>query len=73
MYIPRLADSLLENALQRKGGVLVRGPKGCGKTETSLQHANSFLNVDTDPRVQFLMGSNPASLLEEDTPRLIDE
>mgnify|MGYP002714726920 CR=1 FL=1 len=73
MYIPRLADSLLENALQRKGGVLVRGPKGCGKTETSLQQANSFLNVDTDPRVQFLMGSNPASLLEGDTSRLIDE
>ncbi|MEH0147729.1 DUF4143 domain-containing protein [Corynebacterium sp. Q4381] len=73
MYIPRIADQRLENALRRKGGVLVRGPKGCGKTETSLQQSSSVLNVDTDPRVQFLMGSDPASLLEGDTPRLIDE
>lgn len=73
MYIPRLADSRLENALQRKGGVLVRGPKGCGKTETSRQQANSLLSVDTDARVPFLMGADPGSLLGGDVPRLIDE
>lgn len=73
MYLPRLADARLEDALRRKGGVLVRGPKGCGKTATSLQQAASVLHVDADPLVIMAMGRDPAGLLEGDTPRLIDE
>lgn len=53
----------MERALRRQGGVLIQGPKGCGKTETAKRQAESFLNVETDPRL----------LLAGDTPRLIDE
>ena len=50
-YIPRLADAELERALRRQGGVLIQGPKGCGKTETAKQQSASFLNVETDPGI----------------------
>lgn len=72
-YIPRLADAELERALRRQGGVLIQGPKGCGKTETAKRQAESFLNVETDPAVSLAMETDPRLLLAGDTPRLIDE
>lgn len=72
-YIPRLADAELERALRRQGGVLIQGPKGCGKTETAKRQAGSFLNVETDPGVALAMETDPRLLLEGDPPRLIDE
>lgn len=72
-YIPRVADKVLESALQRAGAVLVEGPKGCGKTETSRQAAKSEVQVDTDPNVAIAVNLDPALVLEGETPRLIDE
>ena len=72
-YLPRLADGELERALRRQGGVLIQGPKGCGKTETAKRQAASFLNVETDPSVSLAMDTDPRLLLEGATPRLIDE
>lgn len=71
--MPRVADSLLNEALQFSGGVLVQGVKGCGKTETAMRQANSVLRVDVDPGVEPALGVAPGSLLEGETPRLIDE
>ena len=72
-YIPRLADGQLESALRRQGGVLIQGPKGCGKTETASRQAGSVLNVETDPSVPLAMATDPRVLLEGGTPRLVDE
>ena len=72
-YIPRLADEQLESALRRQGGVLIQGPKGCGKTETASRHAGSVLNVETDPTVPLAMSTDPRLLLEGASPRLVDE
>lgn len=72
-YLPRLADGELERALRRQGGVLIQGPKGCGKTETAKRQAMSSLNVETDPAVLLAMETDPRLLLEGETPRLIDE
>lgn len=72
-YLPRLADGELERALRRQGGVLIQGPKGCGKTETAKRQAMSLLNVETDPAVLLAMETDPRLLLEGETPRLIDE
>lgn len=33
-YLERFADNLLKNKLEAFGGVLITGPKGCGKTTT---------------------------------------
>ena len=72
-YIPRVADKLLDSALQRAGAVLVEGPKGCGKTETSRQASNSEVQVDTDPNVAIAVNLDPALVLDGETPRLVDE
>lgn len=53
--------------------MLIQGPNGCGKTETAKRQAASFLNVETDPGVILAMDTGPRLLLEDATPRLIDE
>ncbi|KXK37481.1 MAG: ATP-binding protein [Saprospiraceae bacterium] len=72
-YKPRISDIELERKLNASGGVLIRGPKACGKTESACQQAKSILQVDQDPQVASLMESAPGRLLQGITPRLIDE
>lgn len=45
-YLPRIADKLLEERLDKKGAVLIEGLKWCGKTTTAKQKAKSFISVD---------------------------
>jgi predicted AAA+ superfamily ATPase len=72
-YIKRIAEQELSDNLSASGAVLVKGPKSCGKTETSKQFAKSILEVDRNKQVPVLMATNPNLLLAGDTPRLIDE
>lgn len=75
-YLPRIADKLLEERLDAKGAVLIEGPKWCGKTTTAKQQAKSFISMDRpDMTKQYQQMSeiSPNTLLEGETPRLIDE
>ena len=75
-YIPRISDKLFENLLESTGAVLVEGAKWCGKTESSLQKANSVLYMqdpDEGPGYLALADTKPSLLLEGDPPLLIDE
>ncbi len=76
VYRPRIADSILEDKLDAMGGVLIEGPKYCGKTTLACQHAKSVLFMaDPDLRNQNLAmaQTNISRLLSGATPRLIDE
>ena len=73
VYIPRIADHYLKDALSRAGGVLIEGPKACGKTETAKQLAKSIVQVDTDVNLATRLEIMPESVLEGETPRLFDE
>jgi predicted AAA+ superfamily ATPase len=53
--------------------VLIRGPKGCGKTETGRFHSRSEVEIEDSPRIRAAMAVDPSLLLQGDTPRLIDE
>ena len=44
-YIPRIIDSKIELKLQVTGGVVIKGPKWCGKTTTAKQFAKSVLDL----------------------------
>lgn len=44
-----MVDVILKNKLEGVGAVLIEGPKWCGKTTTSEQHASSVLYMD-DPK-----------------------
>lgn len=75
-YLPRIADKLLEERLDSKGAILIEGPKWCGKTTTAKQKANSFISMDRPDmtrQYQQMAELSPNTLLEGETPRLIDE
>ena len=75
-YLSRIYDQLLKDTLSSVDAVLVEGPKWCGKTTTSLQQAKSVLYMqepETKSQNLRLAELNPSTLLDGDTPRLIDE
>ena len=75
-YLPRIADKLLEERLDAKGAVLIEGSKWCGKTTTAKQKAKSFISMDRPDmtrQYQQMAELSPSTLLEGETPRLIDE
>ncbi len=75
-YKKRIADQILEEKLASKGAVLIEGPKWCGKTTTAAQFAKSILYMSNHrylKRNLLLAEANPETLLEGETPRLIDE
>lgn len=75
-YKPRIADRILERKVLGKGAVLIEGPKWCGKTTTAKQLAKSVLDLGDSTILKQSSGLieiSPRTLLEGDTPRLIDE
>ncbi len=75
-YISRVSDELLKILLESTGAVLVEGAKWCGKTQSSLQIANSvvyFQDPDEGPGYLAMADAKPSLLLEGDPPLLLDE
>lgn len=73
MYLPRVIDSRVDRLLTAMGGLVLEGPRACGKTSTGLHHARSSIRLDASPAAVQLADLDPASLLQGETPRLIDE
>ena len=75
-YKQRIADRILERKVHGKGAVLIEGPKWCGKTTTAKQLAKSVLDLGDSAVLKQSSGLieiSPKTLLDGDTPRLIDE
>lgn len=75
-YKPRISDRILKRKVLGKGAVLIEGPKWCGKTTTAKQLAKSILDLGDSTvfkQSSQLIEFSPESLLEGETPRLIDE
>lgn len=75
-YLSRIADNVLDAALEASGAVLIEGPKWCGKTRTAEEKAASVLLMqDPDYTESYLKAADtkPSLLLRGETPRLIDE
>lgn len=75
-YIERITDKQLKRRLGALGGVLITGPKGCGKTTTGKHFAKSVVEFqDEDERENLLLIANtkPSDLLIGEKPRLFDE
>ena len=75
-YITRVTDAAVIEKLQGLGGLMIIGPKWCGKTSTAEQFSKSALYLDNSQdsgnSIQ-VAALNPVVLLEGETPRLIDE
>lgn len=75
-YKPRIIDDKIEKYLKIFGALSIEGPKWCGKTWTSLNHANSVVYLDEtaenqETRAKVLL--NVGLVLGEDYPELLDE
>jgi predicted AAA+ superfamily ATPase len=66
-------DKSLKKRLRSFGAVLIEGTKGCGKTETAKQAAESVARLDVDENIRIQMEIDPSNILQGATPRLIDE
>lgn len=75
-YFSRIMDKVLNEELRAFGGVLINGPKWCGKTTTAKQIVKSILNMqDPAQKSNYIKTAkiNPLILLQGEKPRLIDE
>ena len=75
-YISRISDTLLKKLLESTGAILVEGAKWCGKTQSSLQAANSVVYMqdpDEGPGYLAMADTKPSLVLEGDPPLLLDE
>lgn len=72
-YRSRVVDAQLSPALAHPGAVVLEGARACGKSATGREHANSSIQLDTDPAALQLAELNPARLLDGARPRFIDE
>lgn len=72
-YIPRVIDRQLQDMLEIMGGVVIEGPRACGKTETARHIAKSELLLDIDSNARETIALQPELVLQGSVPRLIDE
>lgn len=72
-YTPRIVDSELQEHLAALGGVVIEGPKACGKTATASRVSSSAIRLDVDESARRAVELDPELVLAGATPRLIDE
>ena len=71
-YRKRLIDDKIDRYLKIFGAISIQGPKWCGKTWTSLKHANS-VSYMTEKSPRDLAKVDPKYNFNQDRPQLIDE
>ena len=71
-YKSRIVDRQIERYLRLFGAVEVRGTKWCGKTWSSLAHAQSVTYVDRGANLE-VIAADPAFALKGERPHVIDE
>ncbi len=75
-YIERIIDNQFDLLMEAFGATLILGPKGCGKTTTAKQKANTIIEFqDEEKRANYIdMAENrPSRLLRGKKPVLFDE
>lgn len=75
-YLHRIMDDTLPFLISATGGLLIKGPKWCGKSTTAERHAKSIVYMQDERKKELyisLAKNDPQRLLKGDVPRLIDE
>ncbi|MCL1897555.1 MAG: AAA family ATPase [Micrococcales bacterium] len=71
-YRTRVVDSQIKYLLSLFGGLLIEGPKWCGKTWAGLRHSQAAVFVD-EPTIRQQAELRPKQLLAGPKPLLVDE
>jgi uncharacterized protein len=72
-YIPRLADTRLEELFAELPALLVVGPRATGKTTTARRHARSVVRLDSEAESAAFRADPDVALRALTTPVLLDE
>jgi hypothetical protein len=74
-YIPRIADKILERMLHTTGAVLIKGPKGCGKSTTGARQCGTeyLLQDPENISLRMLAATKPSELFKSERPIMLDE
>lgn len=74
-YLPRLIDKKVKDYLTIFGAISIEGPKWCGKTWTSLNHAKTatYMDDNNNKEIASLDAKTILNTNEEEFPQLIDE
>jgi hypothetical protein len=72
-YLARVVDDEVAEALASAPAVLIEGPRGCGKTWTGRKFAAGEVVLDESEALRIAAEVDPASILEGEEPRLLDE
>ena len=75
-YKKRVIDDILDLKLESFGATLIKGTKGCGKTTSAKQKANSIVEFQDEEQRENLLAvakTAPSKLLIGEKPRLFDE
>lgn len=71
-YLPRIVDGELDELAVALPAIAIEGPKGVGKTATASRRAKTVHALD-DPAQRDVAAADPARLLEDSPPVLVDE
>ena len=72
-YLPRLADSLIEELLEDVSAIMIVGPRASGKTTAAARFAASVVRLDRPEEAAPFAASPDAALAALPTPVLLDE
>jgi uncharacterized protein len=72
-YIPRLADSRLEELFSELPALLMTGPRAAGKTTTARRHASTVVRLDSEVEAAAFRADPDVALRALAPPVLLDE
>ena len=72
-YVPRFVDAALEEMLGEMSAVMINGPRGCGKTTTARQLAETEVHLDEPRQAAAFRAAPDAALAALTPPVLLDE
>jgi predicted AAA+ superfamily ATPase len=72
-YRSRVVDQELADMMRAIGGILIEGPKACGKSETAKQVSKTIYEFDRDAVAREAVALDADSLFTGDPPILFDE
>lgn len=72
-YIPRLADTRLDELFAELPAVLLVGPRATGKTTTARRHARTVVRLDSEAEAGAFRADPDVALRALETPVLLDE
>ena len=72
-YIPRLADTRLDELFAELPALLLVGPRATGKTTTARRHARTVVRLDSEAEAGAFRADPDVALRALETPVLLDE